>query len=279
MPASGHRVAVMESVPVPASEVHDSSLTSSIDFLTSSTGVQCRISTESLANLSASSDMSAFGAQSSPFPESVSSDSLDTMSYRSCSEEREGCSSPFTPSLPTAQLMTAADCSICCEQMRDPVVGGGCTHHFCEECLVRWLDQGKTTCPTCRSPITAVMRDVEFALLARCPMSPAAGALQPKSLQHAREPERRLDVRVRPPTGLVLANSPMGHGCIVIKLDRHMGAARARIQVGDVVTAVNGIAIKDHQEACKAIERAGRHGGARLDRADACPLRVRPCTC
>ena len=29
----------------------------------------------------------------------------------------------------------------------------GCSHVFCKECLDRWLDKGKKTCPLCRCTI------------------------------------------------------------------------------------------------------------------------------
>ena len=43
-------------------------------------------------------------------------------------------------------------------------MGGGCTHHFCYDCLLRWARRrGHASCPMCRAPITSLMIDDEFA--------------------------------------------------------------------------------------------------------------------
>jgi len=159
------------------------------------------------------------------------------------------------------------DCSICCSRMTDPAIGGGCAHHFCEDCLIQWIDQGKTSCPTCRAPVTTIIRDLEFASLTGCPTSPAANRKAPrnKAVAGTHTPETRQEVRVRPPCGLTLANSPYGTGVVVTKVTKGSGGARAHIRVGDIVSAINGTATSDHTAAAQTLERAGRHGGATLD--------------
>lgn len=43
-----------------------------------------------------------------------------------------------------------SDCSICCEKFTAPV-RLPCSHEFCRECILHWLDlPGKTSCPYCR---------------------------------------------------------------------------------------------------------------------------------
>ncbi|CAF4455138.1 unnamed protein product [Rotaria sp. Silwood2] len=43
-------------------------------------------------------------------------------------------------------------CSICNGTLMDPVVTG-CHHSFCRLCLQKWVQTGKSTCPTCRKMV------------------------------------------------------------------------------------------------------------------------------
>jgi hypothetical protein len=40
-------------------------------------------------------------------------------------------------------------CSICNEPFKHPVTTP-CDHSYCQECLERWLNEGYSSCPTCR---------------------------------------------------------------------------------------------------------------------------------
>lgn len=67
------------------------------------------------------------------------------------------------------------------------------------------------------------------------------------------------------PSGLWLANSASGDGVVIVKLTKGQGAYRARLRVGDVITSINDVRVRDPDSAIKAIERRGRSGGSRLD--------------
>lgn len=43
-------------------------------------------------------------------------------------------------------------CSICNKPFIDPV-STSCDHTFCQDCIKRWIEKGKKTCPTCRHKI------------------------------------------------------------------------------------------------------------------------------
>ena len=47
---------------------------------------------------------------------------------------------------------TLDDCCICLDQPVDPVMLK-CGHYFHHDCVTRWIDEGKNTCPICRSLI------------------------------------------------------------------------------------------------------------------------------
>jgi len=47
-------------------------------------------------------------------------------------------------------------CPLCQEPMTAPVVLEGCSHIFCEECIVAWCERAGSdgaTCPLCRQPV------------------------------------------------------------------------------------------------------------------------------
>ena len=46
-------------------------------------------------------------------------------------------------------------CSICIENdiEDNTLCSTNCSHQFCKQCLDEWFDQGKITCPMCRSDI------------------------------------------------------------------------------------------------------------------------------
>ena len=44
-------------------------------------------------------------------------------------------------------------CSICNEPFKHPVTTS-CDHSYCQECIERWLDEGSSSCPTCRHSLS-----------------------------------------------------------------------------------------------------------------------------
>lgn len=44
-------------------------------------------------------------------------------------------------------------CLICNEPFQHPVTTP-CDHSYCQICIERWLDEGYSTCPTCRHPVS-----------------------------------------------------------------------------------------------------------------------------
>ncbi|XP_064643745.1 E3 ubiquitin-protein ligase Midline-1-like [Lineus longissimus] len=57
-----------------------------------------------------------------------------------------------------SSLLKELECSICCEEYREPVIAGGCNHSFCMNCLRRYIEKkarcGEFLCPLCRELCT-----------------------------------------------------------------------------------------------------------------------------
>ena len=45
------------------------------------------------------------------------------------------------------------ECTICFNELLDETCITECNHRFCKECLDKWLDSNKSTCPLCRDNI------------------------------------------------------------------------------------------------------------------------------
>ena len=69
-----------------------------------------------------------------------------------------------------------------------------CQHNFCLGCFTKWVQQSKTTCPTCRAAIPTAMRQnprinaalVSAIRMARAPLPPPGRALRRVRLSRAR---------------------------------------------------------------------------------------------
>jgi hypothetical protein len=54
------------------------------------------------------------------------------------------------------------DCPICYTRIKNSCIGSNCTHHFCLDCLKKWKQLGKNTCPICKSNLNEIKLDREF---------------------------------------------------------------------------------------------------------------------
>jgi len=163
------------------------------------------------------------------------------------------------------------DCAICSSPMVNPAVGGGCAHHFCEECYVEWSER-KASCPTCRAPVWMITRDAEYARVVGARTTSGKNVSTPQEQKGARpstgdehdELNRPRHIRLVGPAGLTIANSSQG-GCAVVKVIKGNGGDLAGIRVGDIIKAVNGTEVRDHRFAVDFIERRCRVGDCEVE--------------
>ena len=122
----------------------------------------------------------------------------------------------------------------------------------------------KPSCPTCRAPVWSVTRDAEFALLigAECTISEAPAMAPACAGDDKVELGATRAVKVPAPAGLTVANSSAG--CVVTKVVRGNGGHVAGVRVGDLVLAVNGTCVRDHQQCVDFIEQRCRVGDCEL---------------
>lgn len=154
------------------------------------------------------------------------------------------------------------ECAICTSPIEDPVIGGGCTHHFCRPCLTQWI-QHKPNCPTCRAPVWCVLRDPEFATLAGVPVASSVDTDATPVADHSggRGRTRVQRVAVGAPAGLTIGGV---RGCIVTRVVRGNGGFCAGVKVGDTILAVNDTPVHDHRRCVELIEQRCRVGDCTL---------------
>ena len=168
-------------------------------------------------------------------------------------------SSPPTPS-PVHRKPT---CAICLGAMVDPATGGGCCHHFCLSCYESWVERNGS-CPTCRAPVFALLRDTEFAALIGGGAVPDAGnaAAAAAEAKPLLEGQTLISVPSGGAMGLTVSNTAEGRGVRVHALVKGNCADRAGLRKGDIVLQVCGIKVHDHAIAIQLIERRMVIGGA-----------------
>ena len=96
------------------------------------------------------------------------------------------------------------------------------------------------------------------------PSSASSGKKSPVA-----DPAAPREVRVHGPAGVTISHSSNG-ACVVERVVRGNGFHAAGVRAGDVVVAVNGTAVRDHETAICFIEQRCRAGD--------CVISYKPCT-
>ena len=124
--------------------------------------------------------------------------------------------------------------------------GGGCCHHFCLSCYESWVERNGS-CPTCRAPVFALLRDTEFAALIGGGAVPDAGnAAAAAEAKPLLEGQTLISVPSGGAMGLTVSNTAEGRGVRVHALVKGNCADRAGLRKGDIVLQVCGIKVHDH---------------------------------
>ena len=190
---------------------------------------------------------------------------------------RRAKSTPSNKPRPPARATNndAADeswlCAICTDPISDPAIGGGCTHHYCYDCLSTWAATPNATCPVCRTPVLRVIRDPEFASSIGVKSKGGGNCLSNDEVQQLRATwkEARM-VSVSWPPGISLGARPEPRpdrprgGVLINQVLHGNGAHRAGVRDGELLLSVNGIVVTDHQAAIQLIERHAACGNLRL---------------
>jgi len=130
---------------------------------------------------------------------------------------------------------------------------GSCTHHFCLECLLKWCENDGITCPTCKTPIRSIKRDIEFDKLNGCDSFELDDIV----------PMIQISFDKDAIAGITLANNHtyMGlgdraPGVVISKLNEHDQCYKNGLRKRDIILFINKIPCMDHKQVINIINTA-----------------------
>ena len=144
------------------------------------------------------------------------------------------------------------DCPICYNMIINSAIGT-CTHHFCLECLLKWCERGGISCPTCKTLIRSIKRDLEFDKLNGCE-SFELDAIMPMI---------KINFEKDTTAGITLANNhtylglgDRAPGVVVSKLNERDQCYKGGLRKKDIILFINKIPCMDHKQAINIINTA-----------------------
>ena len=126
------------------------------------------------------------------------------------------------------------ECVACMSPTTETLVP--CGHFMCGACAMQWVVR-KPTCPVCRGVVVA--------------LPPTAAPTGPTVVIDFPKPSMHVGITV---------SDARGGGVRVVALVRKDRAMQCGMRVGDVITHINGIPVRDHRNAAAISDRATQHG-------------------
>lgn len=138
------------------------------------------------------------------------------------------------------------ECMVCMETTGDTLAP--CSHPICSACAKRWFATSQPRCPTCREVVV------------RVPGLQAAEERRKHStlLIALKRNDDDASSGWRHHVGLTVKNH--GPGVRVTALHPRDKGLACGLRVGDVITHLNGIAVRDHATAVSVVDRATAAG-------------------
>lgn len=144
------------------------------------------------------------------------------------------------------------DCPICYNKIRNSAIGS-CTHHFCLECLLKWCEMDGVSCPSCKTHIRSIKRDLEFDKLNGCDSFELDDIIPMIKIWFDKDTT----------AGITLVNNHsymgLGHrapGVVISKLIERDKCYKAGLRKGNVILFINKIPCMDHKQVIDIINVA-----------------------
>ena len=138
------------------------------------------------------------------------------------------------------------ECPICFNLIDHSCVGS-CMHHFCYNCLCKWIIKGKGNgCPVCKEHIYEIKFDREFDNINN-PNQESIILLFTKKI--------KIDFKELPP-GITICNNQDGEGIKIKKLNKDDACFKQGLKVNDIIMFLNGVPCRDHKSSIEIIKNA-----------------------
>lgn len=149
-------------------------------------------------------------------------------------------------------------CGICLEIINKSVIGI-CNHHFCYECLIKWL-KTKNTCPKCNNILYEINFDKEFDDIVKdykrikCVNSPLKK--YNNCIESIIEKKILIDFNnyKNEDIGITIINNTNGPGVKIKKILENKLAYKHNLKKGDIILFINNIPCINHKQSIQIIE-------------------------
>ena len=138
------------------------------------------------------------------------------------------------------------ECPICFEIIQNSCVGS-CMHHYCYNCLLKWIHRGGTKCPICKKFIYEIKLDKEFDSINN----------KENNNELTREYTKKTIINFDDslPPGITITSNK-GIGVKICKLNSKDKFYKEGYRVNDILLFLNNVPCTEHYESIKIIKHA-----------------------
>ena len=141
------------------------------------------------------------------------------------------------------------ECPICFEIIQNSCVGS-CMHHYCYNCLIKWMNRGGTKCPICKKIIYEIKLDKEFDIINNKENNNNNNIL---IREYTKKNIIKFDDSL--PPGITITSNK-GIGVRICKLNLKDKFYKEGFRVNDILLFLNNIPCLEHSESIKIIKHA-----------------------
>lgn len=138
------------------------------------------------------------------------------------------------------------ECPICFEIIQNSCVGS-CMHHYCYNCLLKWIHRGGTTCPICKQFIYEIKMDIEFDSINNTENNNILITEYTK--------KNTISFHDSLPPGITITSNK-GIGVKICKLNSKDKFYKEGYRVNDILLFLNNVPCIEHFESIKIIKHA-----------------------
>lgn len=147
------------------------------------------------------------------------------------------------------------ECPICLDKINNSAIGG-CTHHFCINCIIEYCKRGNEKCPLCKTQITSIKRDFEFDKLIGNNNIELEKIIRLVKVNFYNETST---------AGITLANNyNLGKrlpGIKITNLKLNGTCYQSGLKIGDIILFINKIPCVNHNQCIKIIDELQKSNG------------------
>lgn len=138
------------------------------------------------------------------------------------------------------------ECPICFEIIQNSCVGS-CMHHYCYNCLLKWINKGGKKCPICKKFIYEIKMDKEFDSI---------NNVDNKNKIITESTKKKIiNFDDSLPPGITITSNK-GIGLKISKLNYKDKFYKEGYRVNDILLFLNNVPCIEHSESIKIIKHA-----------------------